>query len=130
MRSLMTAVAALTMALTSISVAATQEQAKDQPIAGVWHATIETPHGKMAIEFDFKFDAKEKKNVSGSVTSAAIGRFPLTGEYTKGKLTFDVTGGPGEMTFVGTLKDRDTLVGVLSAHNGDMECVATRVKGS
>jgi hypothetical protein len=31
------------------------------------------------------------------------------------------------MIFSGSLKDRDTLVGVMSAHNTDFECVAKRV---
>ena len=101
-------------------------QDKEPPIVGLWLATMETPHGKMEVAFDFKFNAKEKKNISGTVTSASMGAFALNGEFAGGKLTFAVTGGP-EMTFSGSLKDRDTLVGVMSAHNTDFEYVAKRV---
>jgi hypothetical protein len=126
MRRALSVMTALAMAVTVISTVAAQE--KEPPIVGLWQATMETPHGKMELAFDFQFNAKEKKNVSGTVTSATMGSFPLSGEFTGGQLTFAVTGGPGEMTFSGSLKDRNTLVGVMSAHTGDLECVAKRVQ--
>ncbi len=116
---------AMAMAAAVIPIVAAQE--KEPPIVGLWQAAMETPHGKMDLAFDFKFNAKEKKNISGTVTSATMGSFQLSGEFSGGKLTFAVTGGPPEMTFSGSLKDRDTLVGVMSAHNTDFECVAKRV---
>lgn len=122
MRRVLTVMTALV--LTMVSTVAAQE--KEPPIVGLWQASMDTPHGKMALEFDFTFNAKEKKNVSGTLTSATLGSFPLSGELTGGTLTFAVTGGPSEMTFTGSLKDRNTLVGVMSAHNTDFECVAKR----
>ena len=116
------------MVLTAMVVSTVAAQEKEAPIVGLWQASMDTPHGKMAIEFDFKFDAKEKKNLSGTVNSTALGSFPLSGEFRDGKLTFAVTGGPSEMTFTGWLKDGNTLVGVMSAHSTDFECVAKRVE--
>lgn len=124
MRKVLAMMTAMAIAAAVIPIVAAQE--KEPPIVGLWQATMETPHGKMEVAFDFKFNAKEKKNISGTLTSAAMGAFALSGEFTAGKLTFAITGGP-EMTFSGSLKDRDTLVGVMSAHNADFECVAKRV---
>ena len=124
MRKVLAMMIAMAIAAGVVPIVGAQE--KEPPIVGLWQATMETPHGKMEVAFDFKFNAKEKKNISGTLTSAAMGAFALSGEFTGGKLTFAVTGGP-EMTFSGSLKDRDTLVGVMSAHNADFECVAKRV---
>ena len=52
----------------------------------------------------------------------------MSGELTGAVLKFEISGGPGEMLFSGSLKDRDTLVGVMSAHNGDLQCVAKRIE--
>ena len=125
MRKVLAVMTALAIAAAVIPIVGAQEE--EPPIVGLWLTTMETPHGKMEVAFDFKFNAKEKKNISGTLTSAAMGAFALSGEFTAGKLTFAVTGGPPEMTFSGSLKDRDTLVGVMSAHNTDFECVAKRV---
>jgi hypothetical protein len=125
MRKVLAVMTAMAIAAAVIPIVAAQE--KEPPIVGLWLAAMETPHGKMEVAFEFKFNAKEKKNISGTLTSAAMGAFTLSGEFTAGKLTFAVTGGPPEMTFSGSLKDRDTLVGVMSAHNTDFECVAKRV---
>ena len=125
MRKILAVMTAMAIAAAVIPIVGAQE--KEPPIVGLWLAAMETPHGKMELAFDFKFHAKEKKNISGTMTSAAMGSFPLSGEFSGGKLTFAVTGGPPEMTFSGSLKDRETLVGVMSAHNTDFECVAKRV---
>ena len=127
MKRVLTLATAIAMAvLVTLPTVAAQE--KEPPIVGSWQAAMETPHGKMELVFEFRFNVKEKKNISGSVTSPSMGSFPLSGEFTGGTLKFEISGGPGEMTFSGSLKDRDTLVGVMSAHNGDLQCVAKRIQ--
>jgi hypothetical protein len=127
MKQVLTLATTIAMAVLTMAPAAAAQD-KEPTIAGSWQAAMETPHGKMELVFEFKFNAKEKKNVSGSVTSPTMGSFPLSGEFTGGTLKFEISGGPGEMLFSGSLKDRDTLVGVISAHNGDLECVAKRIQ--
>jgi hypothetical protein len=127
MRRILTVVTAIAMAAT-LTMPTLAAQDKEPPIVGQWQAAMETPHGKMELVFEFKFNAKEKKNITGTVTSSTMGNFPLTGDFTGGTLKFEISGGPGEMTFSGSLKDRDTLVGVMSAHNGDLQCVAKRIQ--
>jgi hypothetical protein len=104
--------------------------AQDKPasVIGKWTMDIDTPHGKMSLAVDLKADPKDAKKIVGTLASDPLGTMTLTGEVADGKLRFDVSGGPGEMSFVGKLKDADTMNGILSAHNGDMAAVLTRVK--
>ena len=104
--------------------------AQDKPasVVGKWTMDIDTPHGKMSLAVDLKADPKDAKKIVGTLASDQLGTMTLTGEVADGKLRFDVSGGPGEMAFVGKLKDADTMNGILSAHNGDMAAVLTRVK--
>jgi hypothetical protein len=94
-------------------------------VAGKWSMALDTPHGKMTIPLDIKLDGRK---VTGTFSSEQTGPAPLTGEYIDGKLSFTVDGAAGELTFIGKLKDKDTLVGDLSSHIGDLPCTATRVK--
>jgi len=104
--------------------------AQDKPasVVGKWTMDIDTPHGKMSLAVDLKADPKDAKKIVGTLASDQLGTMTLTGEVADGKLRFDVSGGPGEMSFVGKLKDADTMNGILSAHNGDMAAVLTRIK--
>jgi hypothetical protein len=108
-------------------VSVAQAQSQEPSIAGKWQASVNTPHGKMAMVFDVALDAKDPKKVGGTLTSAEMGSYPIEGEYGGGRLTFTVTGAPGELKFAGTLKDASTLVGALSGHAGDLAVTATRV---
>jgi hypothetical protein len=109
---------------------ATPALAQDKPasVVGKWTMDIDTPHGKMSLAVDLKADPKDAKKILGTLASDQLGTMTLTGEVADGKLRFDVSGGPGEMSFVGKLKDADTMNGILSAHNGDMAAVLTRIK--
>ena len=104
--------------------------AQDKPasVVGKWTMDIDTPHGKMSLAVDLKADPKDAKKIVGTLASDQLGTMTLTGEVADGRLRFDVSGGPAEMAFVGKLKDADTMNGILSAHNGDMAAVLTRVK--
>jgi hypothetical protein len=94
-------------------------------VAGKWSMALDTPHGKMTIPIDIKLDGKK---VTGTFSSEQTGPAPIAGEYVDGKLSFAVDGGAGDLKFTGKLKDKDTLVGDLSSHMGDLPCTATRVK--
>jgi hypothetical protein len=94
-------------------------------VAGKWSMALDTPHGKMTIPIDIKLDGKR---VTGTFSSEQTGPAPIAGEYVDGKLSFTVDGGAGDLKFIGKLKDKDTLVGDLSSHMGDLPCAATRVK--
>jgi hypothetical protein len=94
-------------------------------VAGKWSMALDTPHGKMTIPVDIKVEGKK---VTGTFSSEQTGPAPLAGEYVDGKLSFTVDGAAGELKFIGKLKDKDTLVGDLSSHIGDLPCTATRVK--
>jgi hypothetical protein len=104
--------------------------AQDKPasVIGKWNMDVDTPHGKMSLAVDLKADPKDAKKIVGTLASDQLGTMTLTGEVAAGQVRFDVSGGPGEMSFVGKLKDADTMNGILSAHNGDMAAVLTRVK--
>jgi hypothetical protein len=108
--------------------AAVMAQEKAASVIGEWNLEVETPHGKMSLTLDLKSDPKNEKKVVGTLASDQFGTMTVTGTVAEGKLRFEVSGGPAEMTFVGKLKDPDTMNGVLSAHNGDMAAVLTRVK--
>ena len=97
-------------------------------VIGKWNLEVETPHGKMSLTLDLKGDPKDEKKVVGTLASDQFGTMTVAGAVAERELRFEVSGGPAEMTFVGQLKDPDTMNGVLSAHNGDMAAVLTRVK--
>lgn len=120
---------AATMMVLAIALAA-PGLAQDKPgsVIGKWTMDVDTPHGKMSLAVDLKADPKDAKKIVGTLASDLLGTLTLAGEVADGKLRFDVSGGPGEMSFVGKLKDADTMNGILSAHNGDMAAVLTRVK--
>lgn len=109
---------------------ATPVLAQDKPanVIGKWTMDVDTPHGKMLLAVDLKADPKDAKKIVGTLASDQLGTMTLTGVVADDRLHFDVSGGPGEMSFVGKLKDADTLNGILSAHHGDMAAVLTRVK--
>lgn len=67
--------------------------------------------------------------MTGTFSTEQSGALPLKGQHVDGKLTFSVTGGPGDLEFAGKLKDRDAITGILSSHAGDLVCNATRVPG-
>lgn len=119
--------AALAVTLTG-SVNASQGKAPDAgtapTVAGKWSAELETPHGKMPVTFELKLDGK---TVTGTFATEQTGALPLKGQYLDGKLTYAVSGGPGELEFNGKLKDRDAITGILSSHVGDLVVNATRV---
>ncbi len=96
-------------------------------IAGKWTLQADTPHGKMTMGLELKFDEKDAKKVTGTLSNDMMGNLPLAGQYVEAKLTFKAEGGPGELLFAGKLKDANTLTGVLSSPNGDVAIVATRV---
>src|SRR5262245_50400616 len=108
--------------------AAVMAQEKASSVIGKWNLEVETPHGKMSLTLDLKGDPKDEKKVAGTLASDQFGTMTVAGAVAEGQLRFEVSGGPAEMTFVGKLKDPDTMNGVLSAHNGDMAAVLTRVK--
>ena len=97
----------------------------DATPAGKWTMSLKSPHGPMTLSLEVKLDGKK---ATGWLSGEQFGRAAITGEYTEGKLTFSVDSEFGAMTFVGKLKDKDTLVGDLSSHAGDLPCTATRVK--
>ena len=103
-------------------------QEKASSVIGKWNLEVETPHGKMSLALDLKADPKDENKVAGTLASDQFGTMTVAGAVADGTLRFEVSGGPAEMTFVGKLKDPDTMNGVLSAHNGDMAAVLTRVK--
>jgi hypothetical protein len=94
-------------------------------VAGKWSLAVKTPHGDMTFNLEL---ALEGKKVSGWMAAEQFGRLPLSGEYVDAALTFSVQTDNGPLRFLGKLKDRDTLVGDLSGHAGDLPCTATRVK--
>ena len=120
---------AVVMTVLAIAFAA-QLLAQDKPasVIGKWSMDVDTPHGKMSLTVDLKTDPKDATKIVGTLSSDQLGTMTLSGEVADGKLRFDVSGGPGEMSFVGKLKDADTMNGILSAHNGDMAAVLTRIK--
>jgi len=119
--------AALAVTLTA-SVNGFQGKAPDPgtapTVAGKWSAALDTPHGKMPVTFELKLDGKA---VTGTFSTEQTGTLPLKGQYLDGKLTYSVSGGPGELEFNGKLKDRDAITGILSSHVGDLVVNATRV---
>ena len=123
-----TTAAALALTLTG-SVTAFQGKAPDPgtaaTIAGKWSAALETPHGKMAVTFELKLDGK---TVTGTFSTEQMGELPHKGQYLDGKLTYSISGGPGELEFNGKLKDRNAITGILSSHAGDLVVNATRVQ--
>lgn len=102
-------------------------KSSDPSVLGKWTLQADTPHGKMALALELKRDPKDAKKLVGTMASDGMGEFTVTGEFVEGKLTFDVKGGPSEMTFAGKFKDKDTLSGVMSGHAGDMAVIGTRV---
>jgi len=123
-----TMAAALALTLTG-SVTAFQGKAPDPgsapTVAGKWSAALETPHGTMAVTFELKLDGK---TVTGTFSTEQMGELPLKGQYLDGKLTYSISGGPGELEFNGKLKDRNAITGILSSHAGDLVVNATRVQ--
>ena len=119
---------AVTVLLGTLLHAAPDQNAKDQTVAtvaGKWAADLDTPHGKFPVRFELKLDGQ---NVTGTFATDQSGTIPLKGQYREGRLTFSVTGGPGDLEFAGQLKGADTLAGILSSHVGDLVCNATRVR--
>src|SRR5678815_1099647 len=80
----------------------------DATPAGKWTMSLKTPHGLMTLSLEVKLDGKK---ATGWLSGEQFGRLALTGEYTEGKFTFSVDSEFGAMTYVGKLKDKDTLVG-------------------
>ena len=120
-------IAALTLAVAMVH-AAPAQPAQDKPapsVTGKWAADLDTPHGKFPVRFELKLDGQ---NVTGTFATDQSGTIPLKGQYREGRLTFSVTGGPGDLEFAGQLKGADTLAGILSSHVGDLVCNATRVR--
>lgn len=114
------------VALAGASSPAAQERSQaDATPAGKWTMSMKTPHGPLTLSLEVKLDGKK---ATGWLASEQFGRLPITGEYADAKLTFSVDTDNGAMTYVGKLKDKDTLVGDLSSHAGDLPCTATRVK--
>ena len=116
-------VLALAVALPVALSAQAQPAKPPASVAGKWTMTMETPHGKMTAGFELQVDGKK---VTGTFVTDHTDKVALTGEFTDGKLTFKTTG--GDLTFTATMKDADTLNGVLSSERGDLAGVATRVK--
>ena len=81
--------------------------------------------GDMPLARDLALDGKK---VSGWLSSEQFGRLPLAGEYAESVLKFSVNTSNGDLAFTGKLKDRDTIVGDMAGHAGDLPCLATRVK--
>lgn len=114
---------ALAVALPVALLAQGQPAKPTASVAGKWTMTMETPHGKMTAGFDLKVDGKK---VTGTFVTDHTDKAALTGEFAEGKLTFRTM--EGGVTFTATLKDADTLNGVLSSERGDLQGIATRVK--
>lgn len=115
------ALAALVVTLTAMPLAARQSP---PTIAGKWRLAMATPHGEMTVTIEL---ALKGTKVSGAMVSEQFGRLPLSGEYVDAKLVFTVTSDNGNLQFTGKLKDKDTLVGDMSGHAGDMPCTAKRI---
>ena len=92
-------------------------------VAGKWTMTLETPHGKMTAIFDLTVEGRK---VTGTLASDHSDKVGIAGEFVNGKLTFKVI--DGDMSFAGTMKDADTLNGIVSSERGDLTGVAKRVK--
>ena len=119
---------ALLLALTIVLPVALAAQAPAQKtpppsVAGKWSMTLETPHGKMTATFDLKVDGQK---VTGTFASDHSEKANLTGKFVDGKLAFKIDG--GDLTFTATMKDADTLSGVVSSERGDLVGVAKREK--
>ena len=119
---------ALLLALTIVLPVALAAQAPTQKtappsVAGKWSMTLETPHGKLTATIDLKVDGQK---VTGTFVTDHSDKVELTGKFAEGKLTFKIN--EGDLTFTGTLKDADTLNGVVSSERGDLAGVAKREK--
>jgi hypothetical protein len=117
---------ALVAIASAAAMAAPQDRSQaDATPAGKWTMAIKSPHGPLTLSLEVKIDGRK---VTGWLAGEEVGRLPITGEYAEGKLTFVANSDHGDLTYVGKLKDKDTLVGDLSSHVGDLPCTATRVK--
>jgi len=117
------------VAVLGVAIAASQgtAQKEDTPgPAGKWTTSIETPHGAMTLGFELKVD---QTKVTGTLSGEQLGKLPVSGEFTNGRLAFKATSEQaGDLEFTGRMKDQDTLVGNFATHVGDLACTATRVK--
>jgi len=117
------------VAVLGVAIAASQGAApkNDAPgPAGKWTTSIETPHGAMTLGFELKVD---QTKVTGTLSSEQLGKLPVSGEFTNGRLAFKATSEQaGDLEFTGRMKDQDTIVGNFATHVGDLACTATRVK--
>ena len=125
MRRTLTWISAIALVLILPVTAQEKGPANAASVAGRWNLSMTTPHGPMTMRLEIAVDGKK---VSGWMTSDQFGRLPLKGEYVEARLTFVVTAEAGDLTFTGKLKDRDTLVGDMASHAGDLPCLATRIK--
>ena len=115
---------ALAIALpTALAAQAQTQKPAPASVAGKWTMTLETPHGKITANFDLKVDGKK---VTGTLATDHSEKVELAGEFADGKLMFKTA--EGGLTFTATMKDPDTLNGVLSSERGDLQGVAIRVK--
>ena len=121
--------AGVLMIVSSVSIAAQERtppaKTDAATVAGRWTLSMKTPHGDMTLAMDLALDGKK---VSGWLSSEQFGRLPLAGEYAASVLKFTVNTSNGDLAFTGKLKDRDTIVGDMAGHAGDLPCLATRVK--
>lgn len=98
-------------------------------LTGKWSLSVETPQGTMANTMDLKLDGKK---VTGTITSQ-MGTTELAGEFTDGKLTFnmsvDTPNGTLQIAWSGAFKDDGTLSGTASLGDmGQMSWTASRIK--
>jgi hypothetical protein len=104
-----------------------EKKADASAVAGKWRLALETPHGVMTMAIELKVEGKDGKKVAGTLTIENQNSVKLAGEFADGKLRFKTTSAP-EFSFLGTMKDADTMPGILSSEHGDLSGTATRVK--
>lgn len=120
--------AALTFAMPSTPVAAQQSSAppiEASAIPGNWTFVVDTPHGRMTLAMELRLEAGK---VLGTLSSEEMGSTTIAGAFADQTLKFTGESPGGTLNFTGKFKDRDTIVGYLAGHAGDLVGVATRVK--
>ena len=105
-------VAAMVMVLGFTSLVSAQANKID--VSGTWAFTVQTSMGTGSPTVTLKQDAEK---LTGHYSSATLGEADLTGSV-KGKdlkftFTADVQGTALEVTYTGTIEDKDTLKGTL-----------------
>ena len=109
---------ALMLSMPALGVAATD-------VSGTWTMNVVGgPHGPATMQLMLKQDGAK---VSGTFASGHGPDMEVKGEFVKGSLQVETSGGDHKVTLNAKLKDDGTLAGTLSSKVGDMRWTASRV---